>query len=113
VLVFSLVLEENRRLAEHDAQRSGSAAGRAADRPLQPIVRPQLGLAKEQTSAAISFLRVARLSRDIGQPEHSLVNTIICYKAERRPGSGEIWLAVTKHDGMQVDSILIDQAKFG
>ena len=35
------------------------------------------------------------------------------HKAERRPGPGEIWLAVTKHDGMQVDSILIDQAKFG
>src|SRR5437764_7192358 len=35
------------------------------------------------------------------------------HKAERRPGSGEIWLAVTKHDGMQVNSILIDQAKFG
>src|SRR5262245_51279010 len=35
------------------------------------------------------------------------------HKAERRPGSGEIWLAVTKHDGVQVDSILIDQAKFG
>ena len=35
------------------------------------------------------------------------------HKAERRPGPGEIWLAVTKHDGVQVDSILIDQAKFG
>ena len=35
------------------------------------------------------------------------------HKAERRPGSGEIRLAVTKHDGVQVDSILIDQAKFG
>src|SRR5881398_2119068 len=35
------------------------------------------------------------------------------HKAERRPGSGEIWLAVTKHDGVQVDSILIDQPKFG
>ena len=34
-------------------------------------------------------------------------------KAERRSGPGEIWLAVTKHDGVQVDSILIDQAKFG
>ena len=34
-------------------------------------------------------------------------------KAERRPGPGEIGLAVTKHDGVQVDSILIDQAKFG
>ena len=28
-------------------------------------------------------------------------------------GSGEIWLAVTKHDGVQVNSILIDQTKFG
>lgn len=35
------------------------------------------------------------------------------HKAQRRPGSGEIWLAVTKHDGVQVDSILIDQAKLG
>src|ERR1700740_2851643 len=35
------------------------------------------------------------------------------HKAERRPGSGEIWLAVTKHDWGQVDSILIDQANFG
>jgi hypothetical protein len=35
------------------------------------------------------------------------------HEAERRPGTGEIGLAVTKHDGMQVDSILIDQAKFG
>src|SRR5262245_64444908 len=35
------------------------------------------------------------------------------HKAERRPGPGEVWLAVTKHDGVQVDSILIDQAKFG
>src|SRR6478609_9657040 len=35
------------------------------------------------------------------------------YQAERGPGAGEVWLAVTKHDGVQVDSILIDQAKFG
>ena len=35
------------------------------------------------------------------------------HKAERRPGSGEISLAVTEHDRVQVDSILIDQAKFG
>ena len=35
------------------------------------------------------------------------------HQAEPRPGSGEIWLAVTKHDRVQVDSILIDQAKFG
>src|SRR6266566_4036088 len=57
--------------------------------------------------------RVARLSRNVSQPDHILANPIISHKAERRPGSGEIWLAVTKHDGVQVNSILIDQAKFG
>ena len=35
------------------------------------------------------------------------------HKAERRPGPGEIWLSVPKHDGVQVDSVLIDQAQFG
>src|SRR5688572_2032449 len=35
------------------------------------------------------------------------------YEAERRPGSGEIGLAVTQHDRVQVDSILINQAKLG
>src|SRR5512143_991894 len=56
--------------------------------------------------------RVARSSRNVSQPDHILANSIMCHKAERRPGSGEIWLAVTEHDGVQVDSILIDQAKF-
>ena len=55
----------------------------------------------------------AILSRNVGQPDHILANPIMSHKAERRPGPGEIWLAVTKHDGVQVDSILIDQAKFG
>jgi hypothetical protein len=35
------------------------------------------------------------------------------HEAEPQPGSGEIWLAVTEHDGVQVDSILVDQAKLG
>src|SRR5688572_20384234 len=64
-------------------------------------------------SAAISIRRVARSSRNVGQPDHILANPIMSQKAERRPGPGEIWLAVTKHDGVQVDSILIDQAKCG
>src|SRR6185312_17541837 len=38
---------------------------------------------------------------------------VIGHEAERRPGPGEIWLAVTEHDGVQVDSILIDQAESG
>src|SRR5687768_11344219 len=71
------------------------------------------GPTQNQTSAAISMRRVARSSGNIGQPDHILTDPIISHKAERRPGSGEIWLAVTKHDGVQVDSILIDQAKFG
>ena len=63
--------------------------------------------------SAVSIRRVARLSRNVGQPDHILANPIMSHKAERRPGPGKIWLAMTKHDGMQVDSILIDQAKFG
>ena len=35
------------------------------------------------------------------------------HQAERRPGAGEIRLAVAKHDGVQVDPILVDQAEFG
>src|SRR5688572_25678690 len=52
-------------------------------------------------------------SRNVRQPDHILADPIMSHKAERRPGSGEIWLAVTEHDGVQVDSILIDQAKCG
>jgi hypothetical protein len=32
------------------------------------------------------------------------------HEVERRPGPGEKWFAVTEHNGVQVDSILIDQA---
>jgi pimeloyl-ACP methyl ester carboxylesterase len=74
---------------------------------------PASQLRKSSSAAAISIRRVARLSRNVGQPDHILANPIVSHKAERRPGPGEIWLAVTEHDGVQVDSILIDQAKFG
>ena len=53
------------------------------------------------------------LRRNVGQPDHILANPIIGDQAKPRPGPGEIWLAVTKHDGVQVDSILVDQAKVG
>jgi hypothetical protein len=53
-----------------------------------------------------------RLRRNVGQPDH-ILNPIMIRKSKRRPGSGKIWLAVTQHDGVQIDSILIDQAKFG
>src|SRR5580704_4078860 len=32
---------------------------------------------------------------------------------ERRPGAGEEWLATTKHDGAEVESILIDKTGLG
>ena len=94
-----------RHVVMHAPCRRGSPPKRAV-----PVA---LGPTQDQTSAAISIRRVARLSRNVGQPDHILANPIISHKAERRPGSGEIWLAVTKHDGVQVDSILIDQAKVG
>jgi hypothetical protein len=89
----------------HAPCRRGSRPKRAV-----PVA---LGPTQYQTSAATSIRRVARLSRNVDQPDHILANPIIGHKAERRPGPGEIWLAATKHDGVQVDSILIDQAKFG
>src|SRR5574341_2613239 len=81
--------------------------------PPKRAVPVALGPTPNQTSAAISIRLVARLSRNVGQPDHILANPITSHKAERRPGSGEIWLAVTEHDGVQVDSILVDQAKIG
>src|SRR5262245_10229126 len=44
----------------------------------------------------------ATLSRNVDQPDHILANPIMGEKAKRRPGPGEICLAVTKHDGVQV-----------
>jgi hypothetical protein len=85
------------------------------------LLAPLAGAAGQQTCLAATptagptaaIRRVARSSRNVGQPDHILANPIMSHEAERRLGSGEIWLAVTKHDGVQVDSILIDQAKFG
>jgi len=57
--------------------------------------------------------RVARLSRNVRQPDHVLANSFAGHKAEPRPGAGEEWLAMTKHDGMDVESILINQIKVG
>src|SRR6185295_3898253 len=56
--------------------------------------------------------RAARSSRNVGQPDHVLANPIMGHETERRPGSGKIRLAVTKHDRVQIDAILIDQTKF-
>ena len=64
-------------------------------------------------ASAPSVGRVARLSGNVRQPNHVLVNEIAGHKAERRPGAGEEWLAATKHDGVEVKSILIYKTKVG
>ena len=53
------------------------------------------------------------LSGNVRQPNHFLANEIAGHKAERRPGAGEEWLATTKHDGAEVESILINKTKLG
>ena len=51
--------------------------------------------------------------RNVSKPDHILANPIARHQTERRPRSSEVWLPVTQHDGVQIDSILVDQAKLG
>ena len=51
--------------------------------------------------------------RDVGQPDRVLAYPIARHEMERRPGAGKEWLAATKHDGMEVKPIFINQAKLG
>jgi hypothetical protein len=53
------------------------------------------------------------LSRNVRQPDHVLANQIAGYKVERRPRAGEEWRAAAKHDGADVEPILIDETKVG
>jgi Tol biopolymer transport system component len=84
--------------------------------------RPLLNMPYNETAPAISpdgrwfeelKARLARSSRHVDQPDYILTHAVAGAETERRPRSGEIRLAAADHDGMQVDSILIDQAKFG
>jgi hypothetical protein len=63
--------------------------------------------------SAQSVGRVARLGRNVRQPDYIPANAVAGHKAEPRPGAGEERLAMTKHDGMNVESILINQTKVG
>src|SRR5215469_13221081 len=56
---------------------------------------------------------LARLSGNVGQPNQVIGDYIAGHQVERRPGAGEEWLATTKHDGAEVQSILIDKTGFG
>ncbi len=54
-----------------------------------------------------------RSRRHVGQPDHVLVHLIAGDEAERWARAGEEWLAATKHDGVEVESILINKTKVG
>src|SRR5262245_40467057 len=56
---------------------------------------------------------VARLSRNVRQPDHVLANSFAGHKAQPWPGAGEEWLSRPEYDGMDVESILINQIKAG
>jgi len=56
---------------------------------------------------------VAQSGRDVRQPNRVLANGIGGNKAERRPRAGKEWLAATKHDRVEVESILINKTKVG
>jgi hypothetical protein len=56
---------------------------------------------------------VACLGWNVCQPDRVLVDLVACHKAERWPRPSEEWLAATKHDGAQVESVLINQAEVG
>src|SRR6516162_11133132 len=71
------------------------------------------GKASGPDAPALSVGRVARLSGNVRQPNHALANEIAGHKAERRRRAGEEWLAATKHDGTEVESILINKTKVG
>ena len=64
-------------------------------------------------ASALSVGRVARLSGNVRQPNHVPGNSIAAHEAERRPGAGEEWLAATQYDGVEVESILIDETMLG
>src|SRR6516162_2045684 len=62
---------------------------------------------------AQSVGRVARLSRDVRQPDRILADGIGGDKSEGRPGTGEVRLAATKHKRAEVEAILVDETEVG
>src|SRR5579859_1652607 len=51
--------------------------------------------------------------RDTGQPDRVLADTIAGDDAERWPGAGKVRLAAAQHEGAEVETVLVDQAKVG
>ena len=78
----------------------------------EPDFAPRItGYAAGPVLTTETFTRVARLSRNVRQSNHILVNQIAGHKAERGPGAREEWLATTKHDGVEVESILVNKTE--
>ena len=63
--------------------------------------------------SAQSVGRIVCLGGNIRQPDRVLADAIAGDKAERRPGAGEEWLAPTKHDGVEIEPVFIDQTEIG
>lgn len=80
---------------------------------LRPATKGENSTQIGPDASAQSVWRDARLSRNVGQPNHVLANVIGGNKAEWWPRAGEEWFAVTKHDGVEVESILINKTKVG
>lgn len=57
--------------------------------------------------------RVTQSSRSVDQPDHVRDDYIAGHEAKARPSTREERLAVAKYDGVNVEPILIDQAKIG
>src|SRR5690554_3575636 len=57
------------------------------------------------------MVRPAGSDGNVTQPDYILANPIMRDQPQRWPGSGEIGRAVTKHDGVKVDAIFVDQSK--
>src|SRR5690242_7819974 len=64
-----------------------------------------------RTAARGLLLRTSRSRGNVRQPDHVRDDQITGDKAEPRPGAREEWLAATEYDGMDVEPILVHEAK--
>ena len=71
----------------------------------------QNGVSSTATASAQFAGRAVQLSRNVRQSDHIFVNEIAGHKVKRGPGAGEEWLAATKHDWVDVESILVNQTQ--
>jgi hypothetical protein len=76
-------------------------------------VAPDTDPLRGPVESAQSVGGVARSSRHVRQPDYIPANAVAAHKTEPRPGAGEERLAGPEHDGMHVESILINQTKVG